>query len=787
MTRTVAPRLLALALASALSLAPMARAQSFEPFQVQDIRIDGLQRISAGTVFTYLPIEKGDTVNSAEASEAIRALFKTGFFNDIRLDRQGNILVVTVQERPGINKLTLVGNKDVKTEELIKGLKQIGLTEGETFDRLSLDRVTQELTRVYNNRGKYNVAINPVVTQLDRNRVDVTITIVEGKAARIRNINIVGNQTYTDKKLTDDWESSPHNWLSWYKKDDQYSREKLSGDLEKLNSYYLDRGYVDFNIDSTQVAISPDKRDMFLTANLTEGPIYTVSAVDLSGETILPKEDLQRLIVIKKGEIFSRRKLEITTDAMTLTLANIGYAFAKVTPVPDVDKDKRTVGINFNIVPGPRVQVRRIVFKGNTRTADEVLRREMRQFEGSWFSQSAVDRSKVRLTRLGYFEDITIDTPAVPGSDDQIDVVVNVKERNSGQFVFGLGYSQLEGLITTIQLNENNFLGTGNRLGVTVSNSSFQKQLSFNYLDPYFTNSGVSVGYGVFYNSFDNGNFNTAQYSSKSYGATVSFGVPITESDSVGLSLGIDSRQINAVPGLTPPPILDYLNAIEHRTFHSWRMNASWAHDSRNAFFAPTRGTYQRLGAEIVLPGSTQQYYKLSYSFERYWPIGSWIVLRTAAELGYGDIYGKVASRVLPLPDGRTVTADTLPFFENFYAGGVRSVRGFKDNTLGPFFQVNTSSFRQPLGGAFKTTGSLETFYPKLLNTESARLSTFLDFGNVYRSFSDFDAGQLRASAGVALEWRAPIGPVIISYAFPLKKQANDQTEALQFTFGTSF
>ncbi len=785
MTRTAAPCLLALALASALALAPMARAQNFEPFRVQDIRVDGLQRIAAGTVFTYLPIEKGDTVDSAEAAKAIRALFKTGFFSDVRLDRQGNILVVTVEERPAINTLTITGNKDIKTEELQKGLKQIGLNEGDTFDRLSLDRLTQELTRQYNNRGKYNVSITPTVKPLDRNRVDLTITIVEGKASQIRNIDVVGNKTFTDKRLTDDWESKSHNFLSFYKRDDQYSREKLSGDLEKLNSYYLDRGYVDFNIDSTQVAISPDRRDMYLTANITEGQIYTVSDVEITGDTILPKEQLQKLVLIKKGDTFSRRRLELTTDSITTILSNIGYAFAKVAPIPSVDKENRTFGINFNIVPGPRVQVRRIVFKGNTRTSDDVLRREMRQFEGSWFSQSAVDRSKIRLLRLGYFEDVTIETPAVPGSDDQVDVVVGVKERTSGQFVFGLGFSQTSGLITTIQLSENNFLGTGNRLGLTLSKSDFQKQLNFDYTDPYFTPAGVSVGYSVFFNSFDSSNFNNAQYSSKSYGSTVTFGVPITETDSIGLNIGVDSRQINVFPGLSPQSIVDYLAAVNHRTFHTWRTELSWAHDSRNDFFAPTRGTYQRIGAEFALPGSTVQYYKLSYSFQKYWPLAPWLVLKTAADLGYGDIYGSPSVRTLP--GGRVVTADTLPFFENFYAGGVRSVRGFRDNTLGPVDFAPGSTARQYLGGSVKTTGTIETYFPTLIKTQTARLSTFLDFGNVYRNTSNFDAGQFRASAGISLEWRAPIGPIIISYAFPFRKQPGDETESLQFTFGSQF
>jgi len=774
MTRTAAPRLLALALSAAIAFAPGAKAQNFEPFRAQDIRIDGLQRIAPGTVFTYLSIEKGDTVDRAAAANAIRALFKTGFFSDVEIERQGDILVVKVTERPAINKLTLIGNKEIKTEDLLKGLKQIGLSEGETFDRLSLDRVTQELNRQYDDRGKYNVSITPSVATLDRNRVDVTITIAEGKPAKIRGINIVGNQAYTDKQLRDNWESGTGNWLSWYKHDNQYSREKLSGDLEKLNSYYLDRGYIDFNMDSTQVEITPDRRDMFLTANITEGQIYKVSSVKVSGDTIVPKADMEKLVAVKQGEIFSRRKLEQTVDEMTVLLSNIGYAFAKISPEPTIDKDARTVGIDFQVVPGPRVLVRRIVFKGNTRTADTVLRREMRQLEGSWFSQAAVDRSRIRLQRLGYFDDISVDTPAVPGTNDQVDVVVSVKERTSGQFTFGLGYSQLEGLITTVSLNENNFLGSGNHFGVTVSNSVFQKSVNFSYLDPYFTSNGVSVGYGAFYTQFDNSNFNTAQYSSNAVGGTVTFGIPITETDTVGLTVGANNKQIQTIVGLTPQVIINYLDTVGHYTFKTQHIDLSWAKDTRNSFFAPTRGTYQRFGAFVALPGSTQEYYKLSYTFERYWPLSSYLILRTAFDLGYGNGYGNAS-------------ANGLPFFENYYAGGVNSVRGFKDNTLGPFALATGSTFQQPLGGAVKTTGSIETFFPRLINSDQARLSTFVDFGNVYSKPGDFSFNTLRASVGVALQWRAPIGPIIISFAEPIRKEPGDQPEHLQFTFGSSF
>src|SRR5690606_12809213 len=431
MTRLPPRRLLVLALAAAASTgAAPAFAQSSNPFAVPgapaaapvapdpeaftvtDIRVDGLQRISAGTVFTYLPVERGDTVGRNRIAEAIRALYGTGFFEDVRMDRQGSILVVTVTERPAINKLTLVGNKDIKTEDLTKGLADIGLAEGDTFNRLSLDRVVQELNRQYNNRGKYNVVITPTVTRLDRNRVDITIDIKEGKAAEIRHINLVGNEKFDEEQIRDNWESAETNWLSWYRNDDQYSCEKLSGDLEKLNAWYLDRGYVDFSLDSTQVEISPDKRDIFITAGITEGEQYAVSSVELTGDTVLPKDLVEKRLLVRKGQVFSRRLLDATSNSITLTLANIGYAFATANVIPTVDRNARTVGITFNVIPGPRVQVRHIDFKGNTRTADEVMRREMRQFEGAWFSQAAVDRSKIRLQQLGYFE--TVDVEKIP-------------------------------------------------------------------------------------------------------------------------------------------------------------------------------------------------------------------------------------------------------------------------------------------------------------------------------------------------------------------------------------
>ena len=833
MTRpTVRRRLLSIALAAAL-VGPV-QAQNYEAFTVSDIRVEGLQRISAGTVFTYLPVERGDTVDRTRSAEAIRALFRTGFFSDVRLERQGDILVVVVTERPAINSITLTGNKDIETEDLMEGLRGIGLSEGETFNPLNLDRVTQELLRQYNNRGKYNVTIVPTISNLDRNRVDLSIAIAEGKAAKIRHINVVGNEAFDDETIREDWESDTSNWLSWYRRDDQYSREKLSGDLEKLSNFYLDRGYVDFNVESTQVAISPDKSDIFVTANVSEGEVYTVSTVKVTGDTVLPQEDFEKLVVLKEGDTFSRALVELTTDAMTNTLANIGYAFAQVNAVPEIDREERTIGLNFFVDPGPRVQVRRIEFKGNTGTADEVLRREMRQFEGAWFSQAALDRSKIRLQRLGFFDSVEIETPSVAGYPDQVDVVINVVERNSGTFTFGLGYQQAYGLITSLQLTQNNFLGTGNRFSTQLQHNSYSKQFALSFTDPYFTDDGVSLGWALNHSDFDysDRDANMANFNNAVSSGEIFAGIPLTETDGINLSLGIDRNEISTDDGSTPPVLIDYLvdtlgDRARYPTFHidndsnpntpaenddadpttpdvpqngpyrdwivnAWRMQVGWQRDSRNDYLMPTRGLYHRIGLEVVLPGSDLEYYRLNYDFEHYWLIKPWLGLKSAASLGYGDAYGDTADAICDVYDdfGQTIEGETtscgLPFFRHYYVGGPNSVRGFESNSIGPVYEFS-DSYIQSLGGPLKTAGTFELYFPTLFDNRGTRLSAFFDWGNVYRNGADWEANKLRLSTGVSLQWQSPMGPIAISYAIPLQYERHDQIERLQFTFGGSF
>lgn len=772
------------------------QAQALESFTVSDIRIDGLSRIAAGTVFTYLPVEKGDVLTAESAEQAIRALYKTGFFNDVSLARQGNILVVNVRERPQISKISIRGNKDIKEDDLRKGLKGIGLAEGETLDRVKLEEVQSELIRQYYNRGKYNVTINTSTVNLDRNRVQVAINVAEGKPAKIKHINIVGNSVFPDRKLREDFQSTTTNITSWYSKDDQYSREKLSGDLEVLSSYYLDRGYVDFNVDSTQVSISPDKRKMYVSANISEGEIYNISDIKLTGNLVLEEADLRKQVTIKPGEVFSRRKVEQSADAISSVLSNIGYAFAEVNPLPDIDKEAREVGLNFFVNPGQRVYVRRIVFKGNQTTEDEVIRREMRQLEGAWYSQAAIDRSKVRLQRLGYFKNVTIDTPKVPGVEDQVDLQVTLEEQSSGQLNFGIGYSQYQGLIGSIAVQQNNFFGTGDRVGLTISQSSYIKRYEISYFEPYLTDSGIGLGYNLSHTEYDQGEANIASYLTSRDMFSTYLGLPITESDTINLQIGLEKNTITTFQGSTPQLFIDYIDNLGSRTLHTWSTQASWAHDTRNKFWNPTRGSLQTVTAEVAMPGSTIEYYKLFYKFGQYLPITDKLTFFGTFNIGYGDTYRDPKS-VLPSDHPRYLSSiGGLPFFENFFAGGVADVRGFRDNTLGPYAlytgctDLSDSFCRQPLGGAFKVVGTAEIIFPTPFmkeNSESSKLSWFLDVGNVFKNFGAYSTSELRASTGISFRWQAPIGPIVINVSTPLRKKQGDDTETIQFTFGNTF
>ncbi|MDX1555947.1 MAG: outer membrane protein assembly factor BamA, partial [Xanthomonadales bacterium] len=494
-----------------------------EPFTISDIRVEGLQRISEGTIFNYLPLDPGDTLTPTNARSAIRELYRTGFFQDVSFSREGDILVINVRERPAIANISLTGNKAIKDEELFRVLFDIGLSEGEVYDQAVLDRLQQEMVRQYFSQGRYAVNVETRVTELERNRVRIAIIIDEGKVAEIRHINIVGNSVFEDEEITENFEAGiPPFWKFW-SSEGQYSREKLSGDIEILRSYYLDRGYVDFNVESTQVSISPDKRDIYITANIVEGEVYSVEDVQLTGEMVIDQSTLERLIVVQPGEIFSRRKIEQSVDNITSILSNIGYAFANVNPITDVDRDGRLVSINFYVDPGKRVYVRRIQFVGNSKSKDEVLRREMRQFEGAWFSQAALDRSKVRMQRLAYFETVEMETPPVPGTDDQVDVIVTVEERAAGSFTVGIGYSQVQELIASLSIQQDNFLGSGKRVGFGISHSSILTSVSVNYDNPYWTEDGVSRGFYARYQEFDQQAANISAFTSSEWavGGTV--------------------------------------------------------------------------------------------------------------------------------------------------------------------------------------------------------------------------------------------------------------------------
>ncbi len=742
---------------------------SVEEFVIRDIRVQGLQRLTAGTVFNYLPVEVGDVFSSGTSVEAVGALFKTGFFDDVKLERDGDVLVILLKERAAIGSIDISGNKDIKTDDLLEGLSQVGFAVGRVFDQSQLDGLERELRRQYFSQGKYGVKVDSEVTPLANNRVAVSIEVSEGKAARIKQINIVGNRTYSEKALLKSFELSPPTLFSFFTKDNQYSRQKLSGDLETLRSFYLDRGYVNFNIDSTQVSITPDKKDIYITINITEGEQYTVSGVKLAGEFILPAEELFRFITVTRGSLFSRKQITDSSEWMTERLGSEGYAFANVNAIPDLNADENTVNITFFVDPGKRVYVRRVSFAGNAKTKDEILRREMRQQEGGWVSTPKVERGKIRLQRLGYFEEVNVETPAVSGSADQVDVNYSVTEKPFGNFLAGLGFSQSQGLIIQTSITQDNFFGSGNRIQFAFNNSRVNRRFALGYLNPYWTKDGISRGFNVNYQQTQAFDANVTAFDSRVIGLGASFGIPISEYNFISTAIGYENTRLSE-DGFFAREVQAFIDR-EGNEFDILRLSAAFAYDTRNRAILPTRGVQHRISAEVSIPffGQSIEFYKIGYRTQWFYPLFRDFIFAVKGEVGYGEGF---------------LGTDELPFFENFYAGGPRSVRGYEENTLGP-----RDSRNRPLGGNIKILGGAEVIFPVpfLKEFKQVRFSGFFDAGNVYGRNDAFDLGEIRASTGLSAIWVSPFGLVSVSIARTIGDKTGDEVQPFQFTFGTSF
>jgi len=745
-----------------------------EEFVVEDIQVKGLQRISVGTVYNYLPVNVGEKFSLDNVGPAIKALFKTGFFKDISLEREGSTLIVNVVERPSIAKIIFEGNKDLSKDDLTKALKKIGLAEGKVFDRQVLDKVEQELSRQYFSHGKYGLKITTDVSNLTRNRVGIHIKISEGRVAKIKQINVVGNNVFDDKTLLRNLELNTSNLLSFYTKDDQYSKQKLQADLETLRSYYLDRGYINFNIESTQVAITPDKKDIYVTINVKEGDIYKLEKVKLAGNLVVAPPELIKLVKVGPGEIFSRKNATETSKAISDRLGDDGYAFANVNMVPEINEAQKTVDMTFFVDPGKRVYVRRINMKGNSKTRDEVLRREMRQMESSWASSSKIERSKTRLERLGYFEEVNVETPPVTGTADQIDVNYSVVEKPSGNLSAGVGFSQTQGIVLNANIAQDNVFGSGKRVNVAFNNSDYSTSYQFGFFNPYFTVDGVSQGYNLGYTKRNAGQVNIANYSTNVMNAGVNFGIPLNEFDSLRFDIDAKHTELSTTD-YSSTQIRDFINTQGSR-FLTLSPAVGWTHDTLNRAIFPNRGQQQRFSALSTIPGSDLEYYKIGYKHQLYFPLAKDFTFRVQAEAGYGGGYGDTTS---------------LPFFENYFGGGTGSIRGFKNNTVGP-----RDSNGYAFGGSSKIIGNAELFFPVpfMPETKSVRLGTFLDAGSINNGFK---ANNLKYSVGVSGEWMSPFGALSVSAALPLNAASTataadgtitgDQKQMFQFNFGQNF
>ena len=755
-------------------------------FVFNDVRVQGLQRISAGTVFGSIPFNTGDDIDELDVRFIVQSLFETGSFDDVQVGRDGDVLVIIVNERPSIDQIEIEGNKAIKTEDLLDGLSDSGLAVGQIFKKVTLEYIAAGLERQYVSQGRYDASIETEVLALPRNRVLVKVNIDEGNIASIKHINIVGNSLWDNDTLLElmELKVSPWSWLLFWKKDDQYSKEKLESDLETLESWYLDRGYLNFAIESTQVSIDPNMEDVYITVNIVEGEKFTISAVDIAGELYeIPEETIRSLILSSPGQVFSRQLMTSTEERIERVLGNAGYTFASATGEPVIDDGGDTVSVKFFIDAGKRAYVRRITFRGNTATHDEVLRREMRQMEGGWASTAAIEHSKVRLERLGYFKDVSVETPSVPGTDDQIDVNYTVEEQPSGAISASLGYAGDFGLILGANYQENNVFGTGNSVGIGINRSDFQKAFNFSFMDPYFTLDGVSRGYSVFFRESDFEERNIARFSTDSFGGSINFGYPLSEVSRLGFNMGFESTILKE--GIFPAQEISRFLAAEGNEFDLYTLTGSYVMSALNRGLLPNAGRSQSISLEMTLPGSDLEFFRINYAGQIFFPLSRLFTLRLRADLGYGEAYGDT---------------NVFPFYKNFYTGGMGSVRGYKDNTLGPRgtpSPLDNYSRFDPIGGNVLVETSAEILFPLPFVKDRQQIKSvlFFDAGNVFNTncavisviCNDIEDGELRYSAGLAVTWITGFAPLSFALAFPFNEKSGDESEVFQFEIGRTF
>lgn len=742
-----------------------APAFAFEPFAVKDIRVEGIQRTEAGTVFSYLPLKVGDVLTDEKAAQSIKSLFATGFFKDVRIEVERDVMVVVVQERPAIAKISFVGLKEFENDVIVKALKETGIAEGRIFDRALLEKAEQELKRQYLTRGKYGAAITTTITPLERNRVGINFNVEEGSAARIKQINVVGAKAFQEKELLGLLELTTPGFFTWYSKSDQYSRQKLSADLEKIKSFYMNRGYLEFNVESTQVSISPDKQDVFITINVIEGERYQVSSVKLAGDFSIPENELRQLVKIMPGDVFSRDLLNESTKAIGDRLGKEGYAFANVNAAPEIDKEKHQVAFTIFVDPGKRVYVRRINVSGNTKTRDEVVRREMRQMEGAWYDSERVAASKLRLDRLGFFSEVAVETPAVAGTADQVDVNMKVSEKPTGNLMLGVGLSSTEGIVLSGSIAQNNFMGSGNNVAIQVNTGKINRTYSFSYTNPYFTKDGVSQGFDLYQRNIDSTRTAVSPYKTSSLGGGLRFGFPISEKESLSFGVGLDTTSITTLD-TSPQRYKDFVKEFGDTNL-TIPVSANWISDGKDSFLFPTRGVFQKAGLEVAVPGGDLTFYRASYQLQYYYPISKTFTLLLNGDLGYAAGYGSTTS---------------LPFYKNFYAGGVNTVRGYKAGSLGPK-DTNGDS----LGGTRRVISNAEILWGIPGMEKSLRMGLFFDAGQVYGHGQNLSLADLRYSSGLSMSWISPIGPLKFSYGQALRKRDGDKPESFQFQLGTTF